>query len=90
MDYLGAPNAITRTINSRRGGRRTTTKDGGVMKAQPNPADYEITAAAAEWLPSCPTPCDPIDGSAPGAPVPGTLQARTLQWAAISLSNTGK
>ena len=44
-------------------------------------------AAAAESLQSCPTLCDPIDGSPPGSPVPGILQARTLEWVAISLSN---
>ena len=44
-------------------------------------------AAAAKSLPSCPTLCDPIDGSPPGSPVSGILQARTLELAAISLSN---
>ena len=39
---------------------------------------------------SCPTLCDPIDGSLPGSPVPGILQARTLEWVAISFSNVGK
>ena len=43
-------------------------------------------AAAAESLQSCPTLCDPIDGSPSGSPVPGTLQARTLEWVAISFS----
>ena len=43
-------------------------------------------AAAAKSLQSCPTLCDPIDGSPPGSPVPGTLQARTLEWVAISFS----
>ena len=38
-------------------------------------------AAAAKSLQSCPTLCDPIDGSPPGSPVPGILQARTLEWA---------
>ena len=42
---------------------------------------------AAESLQSCPTLCDPIDGSPPGSPVPGILQARTLEWVAISFSN---
>jgi len=46
-----------------------------------------ITAAAAKALQSCPTLCDPIDGSPPGSPVPGILQARTLEWGAISFSN---
>ena len=41
-------------------------------------------------LQSCPTLCDPIDGSLPGSPVPGILQARTLEWVAISFSNAGK
>ena len=44
-------------------------------------------AAAAESLQSCPTLCDPIDGSPPGSPVPGILQARTLEWVAITFSN---
>ena len=45
------------------------------------------TAAAAKSLQSCPTLCDPIDGSPPGSPVPGILQERTLEWVAISFSN---
>jgi len=44
-------------------------------------------SAAAKSLQSCPTLCDPIDGSPPGSPVPGILQARTLEWVAISFSN---
>ena len=42
---------------------------------------------AAKSLQSCPTLCDPIDGSPPGFPVPGILQARTLEWVAISFFN---
>ena len=54
--------------------------------------DWHIyTAAAAAKSPqSCPTLCDPIDGSPPGSPVPGILQARTLEWVAISFSNAWK
>ena len=44
-------------------------------------------AAAARSLQSCPTLCDPIDGSPPGSTIPGILQARTLEWVAISFSN---
>ena len=47
-------------------------------------------AAAAKLLQSCLTMCDPIDRSPPGSPVPGILQARTLEWVAISFSNAGK
>ena len=47
-----------------------------------------VTAAAAKSLQSCPTLCDPIDSSPPGSPVSGILQARTLEWVAISFSNT--
>ena len=43
-------------------------------------------AAAAESLQSCPTLCNPIDGSPPGSPVPGILQARTLEWVAMPSS----
>ena len=49
--------------------------------------DMYAAAAAAESLQSCPTLCDPIDGSPPDSPVPGILQARTLEWVAISFSN---
>ena len=57
--------------------------------------DWELhriwfTAAAAKSLQSYPTLCDPIDGSLPGSPAPGSLQARTLEWVAISLSNVWK
>ena len=47
-------------------------------------------AAAAKSLQSCPTLCNPIDGSPPGSPVPGILQARTLEWVAISFSSAWK
>ena len=47
----------------------------------------ELAAAAAKSLQSSLTLCDPIDGSAPGSPVPGILQVRTLEWVAISSSN---
>ena len=46
--------------------------------------------AAAKSLQSCPTLCDPIDGSPPASPIPGILQARTLEWVAISFSNAWK
>ena len=47
-------------------------------------------AATAKSLQSCPTPCEPIDGSPPGSPIPGILLARTLEWVAISFSNAWK
>ena len=53
---------------------------------RPDGAFY-IAAAAAKSLQSCLTLCDPIDGSPPGSPIPGILQARTLEWVAISFSN---
>ena len=49
-----------------------------------------MKVAAAASLQSCPTLCDPIDGIPPGSPIPGTLQARTLEWVAISFSNASK
>ena len=55
------------------------------------PIQYcKVIAAAAKLLQSCPTLCDPIDSSPPGSPVPGILQARTLEWVAISFSNAWK
>ena len=55
--------------------------------SQPNPA--AAAAAAAKSIQSCPTLCDPVDGSPPGFPIPGILQARTLEWVAISFSAGG-
>ena len=51
------------------------------------PNGLQSAAAAAKSLQSCPTLCDPIDSSPPGSPVPGILQARTLEWVAISFSS---
>ena len=48
---------------------------------------FRLCAAAAKSLQSCPTLCDPIDGSPPGSSAHGILQARTLEWVAISFSN---
>ena len=53
-------------------------------------AKNDSAAAAAKLLQSCPTLCNSIDGSSPGSPVPGILQARTLEWFAISFSNAWK
>ena len=57
-----------------------------VMRSRP----LSFVLAAAKSLQSCATLCDPIDGSPPGSPVPGILQARTLEWVAISFSNAWK
>ena len=51
-------------------------------------SDVGVSAAAAKLHQSCPTLCDPTDGSPPGSSVPGILQARILGWVAISFSNT--
>ena len=53
-------------------------------------SESHASAAAAKLLQLCPTLCDPIDGSPPGSPIPGILQARTLECVAISFSNAGK
>ena len=50
--------------------------------------NFMAAAAAGKSLQSCSTLCDPIDGSPRGSPIPGILQARTLEWVAISFSNT--
>ena len=61
---------------------------GGFFTTEPPGKPLEhLAAAAAKSLQSCLTLCDPIDGSPPGSPVPGILQARTLEWVAISFSN---
>ena len=60
---------------------------GGFSTTEPPEKLMTDHAAAAKSLQSCPTLCDPIDSSPPGFPVPGILQARTLEWVAISFSN---
>ena len=55
-----------------------------------NPQKVPAAATAAKSLQLCPTLCDPTEGSPPGSPVPGILQARTLEWVAISFSNARK
>ena len=66
---------------------------GSVLRASISPQEAEAsstpTAAAAKSLQSCLTLCDPIDGSPRGSSVPGILQARTLEWVAISFSSQG-
>ena len=65
---------------NRQAGSKLVTMDQGT------PGFFSTAAAAAKSLQSCPTLCDPTDGSPPGSPVPGILQARTLEWGAISFS----
>ena len=60
------------------------------LLGQEDPLEKEMvvhSAAAAKSLQSCPTLCNPVDGSPPGSAVPGILQARTLEWVAISFFN---
>ena len=52
--------------------------------------DADVAAAAAKSLQSCPTLCEPINGGPPGSPIHGILQARTLEWVAISFSSARK
>ena len=61
----------------------------GSQKVRPDWTTFTFMYVA-KSLKSCPTLCDPIDGSPPGSPVPGILQARTLEWVAISFSNAWK
>ena len=63
---------------------------GRFFTAEPPGNPQLSTAAAAKSLQSCPTLCNPIDGSLPGSPVPGILQARILEWVAFSFSNAWK
>ena len=90
------PNSAEREISAGRKDRLPTSDSedacgGGVLPPlclltpQGFPGGAAATAAA-KSLQSCPTLCDPIDGSPPGSPVPGILQARTLEWVAISFS----
>ena len=82
--------ALLRWLSSPR--RHQTTRRGQETPARrgasPRRGALRLGAAAAAESPqSCPTLCDPRDGSPPGSPIPGTLQARTLEWVAIPFSN---
>ena len=63
---------------------------GGLTAVHKDKKAVAAAAAAAKSLQSCPTLCDPIDGSPPGSPVPGILQARTPDWVAVSFREEGK
>ena len=86
----GSPiHLVAATGNTQKGGKHRLLELGalghkvGIMAVA-------VAAAAAKSLQSCLTLCDPIDGSPPGSPVPGILQARTLEWVAIAFSNAWK
>ena len=68
----------------------TTQLSASLSSVKASPFPYTWLAAAAKSLQSCLTLCDPIDGSPQGSPVPGILQARTLEWVAISFSSAWK
>ena len=67
--------------------REPSYSAGGNVSLRGTMENTVAAAAAAKSLQSCPTLCDPIDGSPPGSPVPGMLQARTLEWVAVSFSD---
>ena len=82
--YLGRASLVAQTVKNLPAMQETWLQSLG----QEDPLEKGMTAAAAaKSLQSCPTLCDPIDGSPPGSPVPGILQARTLEGVAISFSN---
>ena len=70
--------------------RKLSLREGKKYAKDHKTIKWVAAAAAAKLLQSCPTLCDPIDGSPLGLPVPGILQARTLQWVAISSSKCMK
>ena len=84
---------MTEQLNNKRGRHKAKDTDSYlkvfclVSQRKPQLIASFLYAAAAKSLQSCPTLCDPIDGSPPGSPIPGILQARTLEWVAISFSN---
>ena len=79
-----------RNINNLRYADDTTLMAEGEEELKSLLMKVKSAAAAAKSLQLCPNLCDPIDGSPPGSPIPGILQARTLEWVAISFSNAWK
>ena len=86
---IGIRNEAFKPIENRDKWYLNSTKEETVSICQ-HPCQSSKVAAAAKLLQSCPTLCNPIDGSPRGFPVPGILQARTLEWVAISFSNAWK
>ena len=87
---LNLPNRVTDVENKTYGylrARRRNKLEDWNRHIRTAVAAAAAASAAANSLQSCPTLCDPIGGSPPGSPVPGILQARTLEWVAISFSN---
>ena len=88
-----SPRAATKTQRSPKQNKSSILQAQNLHIDQRNKIAQTYThtaAAAAKLLQSCPTLCDPIDVSPPGSPIPGILQARTLEWVAISFSNAWK
>ena len=76
-----------RNINNLRYADDTTLMCRQILYHLSHQGSPKLLSATAKSLQSCPTLCDPIDGSPPGSPAPGILQARTPEWVAISSSN---
>ena len=87
-DWVEARHSLENMCNNT--SRRWKETEQGMDHKKNEQGSYSYAAAAAKSLQLCPTLCDPIDGSPPGSPIPGTLQARTLEWVAISFSNAWK
>ena len=89
MDFSFPGSSIHRIFQARvlEWGAMPSSRPSPRPKAGIHVSCVSCIAAAAKSLQSCPTLCDPIDGSPPSSPVPGILQARTLEWVAISFSN---
>ena len=83
VEFLSFLRGAAKTL----GGEKLESESALLIKNCKRPQRMAAPAAAAKSLQSCPTLCDPVDGSPPGSPVPGILQAKTLEWVAISFSN---
>ena len=93
LNKSGTPCGLVRICNAICVNHNTSQPREAVLCCYPLnsvPTEANAAAAAAKLLQSCPTLCNPIDGSPSGSPVPGILQARTLEWVAISFSNAWK
>ena len=98
----GSPPITNCSAKESKSSHWNSSRDGGLILSEPVPNGQVLTqhvssltyttcpATTAKSLQLCPTVCNPIDSSPPGSPVPGILQARTLEWVAISFSNAWK
>ena len=90
LSTCGCRATETRSVQTEMELERKAGTDSESFDSKKKKLKWPLTTTTTKSLQSCPTLCDPMDGSPPGFPIPGILQARTLEWGAIAFSNAWK